>query len=360
MKKIATLFLLLFITVPARADDAAYYAAIGAPICGYGMYRIGDTCYEYGAPNDTLCDTDSVTGSACLYAFVESSGGNPLLYPFSAGIAVFAAPRNSYATAEYEPRVVCGGTGVYGSACLYAFVESSGEYTELSPFAGGFADIGSADIGSADKFIPTPYQACGGVGVYGTACLYAFVESSGTPEERFPFQSGFGDIGSVSDKFTEMKENDCIGTMDGYYVTNITDNTFKPRNNYECTDGYDNYVIANDCQYINMTSTDTTNVHSPRFPDNRLCAVLCDTGKMYTSVEKCATPCAVDGKQHRLYVGDGKYSVPLYMEKLTSPAMHFQFSNQNMCYMNLHPRVLGSSKTKVSVRHNDTTYYSSH
>ena len=349
MKEIVTLFLLLFITVPARADDAAYYAAIGAPICGYGMYRIGDTCYKYTDQNDTMCDSDYVTGAACLAAFVESSGEFENLSPFAGGYTDVGAPFN---IETYADRV-CGGAGVSGAACLAAFVESSGEFITLSPFVGGFGDIGAPfQIETyADK-------VCGGEGVSGAACLYAFVESSGEIEDWFPFSAGLGDIGSPSDIFTRMKENDCIGTMDGYYTTGI--DWFSARENFECPPDSTDFTIANDCQYINMSNRDPNNVHSPLNPENWLCAVLCDTGKMYTSVEKCATPCAVGGKQHRLYVGDGKYSVPLYMEKLTSPAMHFQFSNQNMCYMNLQPRVLGSSNTKVSVRYNDTTYYSSH
>ena len=361
MKHIAQFLLLLLMVVPAYADDndvvvraedgtiITGYVTIGAPMCGYGEYRIGDTCYEYGRQNNTLCDGDSVSGAACLAAFVESSGEFRNLSPFAGGYTDVGAPFN---IETYADRV-CGGEGVSGAACLAAFVESSGEFITLSPFVGGFGDIGAPfQIETyADK-------VCGGEGVSGAACLYAFVESSGEIEDWFPFSAGLGDIGSPSDIFTRMKENDCIGTMDGYYTTGI--DWFSARENYQCSGTGEPYIIANDCQYINMSNRNPQNVHSPLNPENWLCAVLCDTGKMYTSLEQCATPCNVDGHQQRLYVGDGRYSVPLYMEKQTTPSMNFRFYNDTMCYMNLRPRVLGVPHTKVAVRYNDTTYYSSH
>ena len=364
MKRIAVMFLVLLAVMPVRADDndvvvraedgtiITGYATIGAPICGYGLYHIGTECIAYGADNsDAMCSGDSVSGTSCLYAFTESAGAEPTRYPFSGGFGVTGAPFHIETSAD----IVCGGAGVSGAACLFAFTESSGAEPTRYPFSGGFGEVGSP------FHVLTPAGvACGSAGVSGAACLYAFVESSGAVEDRFPFDSGFGDTGSPSDIFDTMKENDCIGTMDGYYVTNIEDSVFKPRTNYECATGYDTYVIANDCQYINMSSTDSDNVHSPLYPGNRLCAVLCDTGKMYTSLEQCATPCNVDGHQQRLYVGDGRYSVPLYMEKQTTPSMNFRFYNDTMCYMNLRPTSQGVSHTKVAVRYNDTTYYSSH
>ena len=348
MKHIAQ-FLLLLIVVPAYSDDvndATYFASIGAPMCGYGQYRIGNTCYRYGRQNNTLCDGDSVSGAACLAAFVESSGEFENLSPFAGGYTDIGAPTD----VETYANRVCGGAGVSGAACLAAFVESSGEYIELSPFAGGFADIGA-------PFQIETYadRVCGGEGVSGVACLYAFVESSGAIEDWFPFSAGLSDIGAPSDVFVRMKENDCIGTMDGYYTTGI--DWFTARENYQCSDTSEPYIIANDCQYIDMANRDPNNVHSPLNPENWLCAVLCDTGKVYTSVEKCATPCAFNGGIQRLHVGEKGYSAPLYMERLTQPSMNFRFYNDTMCYMNLRPT---GGPNKVAVQYNDTTYYSSY
>ena len=230
--------IVLFILLPGTLL-AGDFATIGAPICGYGKYRLNGECYEYGVQNNTLCDGVSVTGAACLGAFVESSGEFANLTPFSGGFADIGAPTDNESPAD----TVCGGGGVTGAACLGAFVESSGEFANLSPFSGGFTDIGAP---------------------------------SGT--------------------FTTMLENDClsdVGTpMAGYYVTTL--DSFSPVTNAVCPTGKTNYVIPNDCQYIDMTSDDPNNIHSPTHPENWLCGVLCDKdmvyiGTSYASNEICTT-----------------------------------------------------------------------
>ena len=292
---------LIFLPTTLLADD---FSAIGAPMCGYGQYRIGNTCYEYGAQNDTLCDGDSVSGSACLAAFVESSG----------------------------------------------------EFANLSPFAGGYTDIG------APTDVESPADAvCGGAGVSGAACLAAFVESSGEFANLSPFSGGFTDIGAPSTAFENMKANDCLGTMDGYYVTGI--NWFSPMVKAACPSGTENYVIPNDCQYIDMANTDASDIHSPLNPENWMCGVLCDTGALYTGTGACSMPCTTDGIKRRLHIKSDTYnfSVPLYSDKLTSPAMHFSIYDSvsgtaKRCYMNMFPR---SGTNKIAVDYRGTIYYSS-
>ena len=350
MKLFAMLFLLIFSA--SYADESQYFSAIGAPICGYGQYHIGDKCYKYGVSNNTLCDGSSVTGAACLGAFVESSGEFENMSPFSGGFADIGAPTDIVTRED----VACGGDGSYGAACLGAFVESSGEFIKLSPFAGGFADIGApTDIVTREDI------ACGGDGSYGAACLHAFVESSGAIEEWYPFVAGFTDIGSPSDTFIKMREKDCLGTMDGYYVTDIPNDMFQPQSGNKCASGTD-YIIPNDCQYIDMTNSNPDNVHSGLFPENWLCAVLCDTGKLYTGTGICATPCNIGGENQRLHIGGTvNYSAPLYVEKLTSPAMAFRFggaTNPQMCYMNLLPS--DGKHPKVSVQYQNNVYHSSY
>ena len=146
---------LIFLPTTILADD---FSAIGAPMCGYGQYRLNGECYEYGAQNDTLCDGDSVSGAACLAAFVESSGEFENLSPFAGGYTDIGAPTDTESPAD----AVCGGAGVSGAACLSAFVESSGEFENLSPFAGGYTDIGApTDVETYAN------RVCGGAGVSG-------------------------------------------------------------------------------------------------------------------------------------------------------------------------------------------------
>ena len=350
MKKLIFGFLsLIFLPTALWAGD---FGAIGAPICGYGKYRIGNTCYEYGAQNDTSCDADSVTGNACLAAFVESSGGYENLSPFSAGYATFGALFN----VENPADATCGGAGVTGTACLAAFVESAGGEPSRYPFSSGIAVLGApSDVKTtADEF-------CGRGGVSGNACLYAFIDSSGVIPTRYPFSGGIATIGSPSTAFENMKAKDCLGTMDGYYVTNV--NWFSPMVKAACPSGTENYVIPNDCQYIDMANTDASDIHSPLNPENWMCGVLCDTGALYTGTGACSMPCTTDGIKRRLHIKNETYefSVPLYSDKLTSPAMNFSIydtseSTAKRCYMNLFPR---SGTNKVVVEYKGTKYYSS-
>ncbi|MDW2994647.1 MAG: hypothetical protein R8N24_01295, partial [Alphaproteobacteria bacterium] len=264
MKKLIFGFLsLIFLPTALWAGD---FSAIGAPMCGYGQYRIGNTCYEYGAQNDTLCDSDSVSGAACLAAFVESSGEFENLSPFAGGYTDIGAPTDTESPAD----AVCGGAGVSGAACLAAFVESSGEFANMSPFSGGFTDVGAP-----------------------------------------------------STAFENMKAKDCLGTMDGYYITGV--DWYSPMVKATCPSGTENYVIPNDCQYIDMANTDASDIHSPLNPENWMCGVLCDTGALYTGTGACSMPCTTDGIKRRLHIKNETYefSVPLYSDKLTTPAMNF-------------------------------------
>ena len=338
MKNVNTLFLLLFSSLPAFANE---FAAIGAP-------------FDIETSADIACDGDGVSGGACLAAFVESSGAFNNLSPFLGGIAAIGAPFDIKTSAD----IACDGDGVSGGACLAAFVESSGAFNNLSPFLGGIAAIGAPfDIKTSADI------ACGGDGVSGGACLAAFVESSGETEPWYPFMAGFDDIGAPGDVFVKMRKNDCLGTMDGYYVTGF--DWFSTRTNFECVTDGANYVIPNDCQYIDMTLSTSNNIHSPTHPENWMCAILCDTGQVFTSVDVCATPCVTDGKTRRLHIsGNGiEYSAPLYVEKLTTPAINFQIYDKTdgvhkMCYMNL--RTIRDPSPRVTVQYNNNKYYSSY
>ena len=340
---------LIFLPTTILAGD---FSAIGAPICGRGKYRIGTECFEYGTQNNTLCDNALISGTSCLYAFVESSGAEPTRYPFSGGVAVVGAPTDVVNPANE----ICGGAGVTGAACLAAFVESSGAEPTRYPFGGGFA------VQGAPTNVETPADAvCGRGGVSGAACLYAFVDSSGVVPTRYPFSGGFASVGAPGTAFENMKANDCLGTMDGYYVTGV--DWFSPMVNATCPFGTENYVIPNDCQYIDMANTDASDIHSPLNSENWMCGVLCDTGALYTGTGACSMPCTTDGIKRRLHIKSDTYnfSVPLYSDKLTSPAMHFSIYDSvsgtaKRCYMNMFPR---SGTNKIAVDYRGTIYYSS-
>jgi hypothetical protein len=291
----------MFMSTVVWADD---FYSFGAPDCGYGRYSVGSECVEYG----TL-DADGM----------------------------------------------CNGPLIKGGACLNAFIKSSAEITGLYPFNSGYGDLGVAT-----DFVSEIESACGSAGVSGGACLNAFVTSSSEVKEWYPFWGGFGDFGMASDIFEKMQENVC---MDGYYTTNITDDVFQPMKNGECTTGTTSYTVANDCQYIDIASPDPDNVHSPLFFDNWMCGKLCDTDLIYTGTGACSSFCEVDDKVRRFHVRGGEYdfSVPLYVDKLTAPAMNLSIYDKStgqrkMCYMNLLPR---KGEQNIAIKYKETVLYSS-
>ena len=306
MKKTSICFLSFsLITAVAAADE---FYSFGVAICGYGQYRIGNVCAEYGTDNDTMCNGPSVTGGACLNAFITSASEIPEFAPFTSGVGDFGVPTTDTVSTADE---VCGGNGVSGGACFSAFINSSAEIADLNPFSGGF-----------------------------------------------------GDFGASSDFFETTLENVCMdGAMDGYYVAPIGSDVFVPLQNGECAAGYDSYTIANDCQYIDITTTNSDSVFSSLHPDNWMCGVLCDTGKVYTGTGACSQYCTTDGVARRLHIKSDEYnfSVPLYVDKLTFPAMNFSIYDNadgvaKMCYMNMLPR---KSKNQVVVEYQGKRLYSS-
>ena len=133
--------------------------------------------------------------------------------------------------------------------------------------------------------------------------------------------------------------------------------------NGECTTGTTSYTVVNDCQYIDIASSDPDNVHSPLFFDNWMCGKLCDTDLIYTGTGACSSFCEVDDKVRRFHVRGGEYdfSVPLYVDKLTTPAMNLSIYDKStgqrkMCYMNLLPR---KGEQNIAIKYKETVLYSS-
>ena len=277
---------------------AESFSAVGAPVCGYGMYRQNGTCYDYDDENDTICQGRNISGTSCLNQFVNTSSEIDGLYPFDAGFSA---------------------------------------------------------IGYATNFESSVGGACGGNGVVGKSCLNQFVNDSSTIPGLYPFVAGFSEIGAPMTTYTTMRDNDCLGTMDGYYAVSM--NKFAKLSNYKCTGTMTPYEILNDCQHIDMSITDATDTRSPLHPDNFMCGVLCDTGMVYTGTGACSQYCTFNGKVQRLHIlRDGEQiDFPLYTDALTTPAVHIRFSDENTCHLNLSTE---SATDVLNINYKGKRYYS--
>ena len=288
-----------------HADE---FYTFGAPLCGYGQYRLNSECREIGT--------------------VDSSGQ-------------------------------CTGQVISGTSCLNVVIQvMERERPELFPFDAGFSDVGYAT-----DTVSNVSAACSGNGVSGTTCLNAMIQVVEKERpELYPFDAGFSDVGYSITNYATVQDNDCLGTMNGYYTMDIP--AFSTMTDAKCASGYEKYDVLNDCQYINMASTDVSDIHSPLNPENWMCGVLCDTGLIYTGTGACSQYCNLDGVNKRLYTNrDGNViSYPLYTDKLTTPALNVSFvsgadGESTMCYMNLLP---DDNASGLKVQKGNTVYRGSH
>ena len=242
----------------------------------------------------------------------------------------------------------CAGRAVYGSACLASFVETSNEIDNHYPFSFSFSTIPKSNS------VYTAGGSCAGRAVYGSACLTSFVETSNEIDNHYPFSFSFSTIPSSVNNYKKMLDQDCLGTKDGYYK--ITMNRFSKPTDSQCADGTIPYEILNDCQHIDMSEQDETDIRSPLHPDNYMCAVLCDSGFEYSNIGKCLEYCKLDGEVKRFHIqhGDTHIAIPLWKNSYTTPGVHIRFSNKQVCHMNL---TTEKKSNTLNVLYQDTVYY---
>ena len=209
-------------------------------------------------------------------------------------------------------------------------------------------------IGHATNSVYTAGGSCAGRAVYGSACLASFVETSNEIDNHYPFSFSFSTIPSSVNNYKKMLDQDCLGTKDGYYK--ITMNRFSKPTDSQCADGTIPYEILNDCQHIDMSVQDETDIRSPLHPDNYMCAVLCDSGFEYSNIGKCLEYCKLDGEVKHFHIqhGDTHIAIPLWKNSYTTPALHIRFSNKQVCHMNL---TTEKKSNTLNVLYQDTVYY---
>lgn len=300
-------FLCVYICVifSAYADD---FYSFGAPLCGYGQYRYNSQCYDIAVDNpDAQCMGQTISGTSCLNAVeIVVARENPEIYPFEAGFSA---------------------------------------------------------VGYATDTESTVASACGGNGVTGTTCLNIVTQVAANElPALYPFDAGFSAVGYAITNYATAQTNDCLGTMTDYYAFETS--AFSKMTNASCASTATRYDIPNDCQYIDTTSTDASDIRSGANPDNWMCGVLCDTGYVYTGTGACSQYCNTDGQNRRLHImRDGEhFSYPLYTDALTTPAIHLSIPSADglqstTCHVNLLP---DRAPNSVVVKYQNKEYHGSH
>lgn len=103
-----------------------------------------------------------------------------------------------------------------------------------------------------------------------------------------------------------------------------------------CSSGYSTYGLSWNC---------VEGINTP------LCAVLCDTGLLYTGVGTCAVPC--DGGVTRLHTSTG-LSLPVYATRQVTPSLRILTPGGDMCYVNALP---GESAGTLNIQQNGQIYH---
>ena len=250
----------------------------------------------------------------------------------------------------YTAGGTCSGIAAYGSACLNSFIYTSDELDNHYPFV-----VSYSNIGHAINSVYTAGGTCSGIAAYGSACLNSFIYTSDELDNHYPFEIGFSNVPYTVQNYANMLDKDCLGTMDGYYTISMSQYS-KPVDS-QCADGSITHEILNDCQHIDMSITDASDIRSPLHPDNFMCGVLCDTGMVYTGTGACSQYCTFNGKVQRLHIlRDGEQiDFPLYTDALTTPAVHIRFSDENTCHLNLSTE---SATDVLNINYKGKRYYS--
>ena len=296
MRGMWVIFCIMFVSV-ALAEDDFTFSEIGHALCGYNQFMYNSVCYDYDDPG---------AATACK--------------------------------------------ATYGSACLNSFIYTSDELDGHYPFAVAYGNIGHA-VGN----VYTAGGTCDGIAAYGSACLNSFIYTSDELDEHYPFEIGFSNVSYTLNNYANKLEQDCLGTMDGYYTMNMSQ--YSKLVDSKCADGSSEYEILNDCQNIDMSIADASDTRSPLHPDNMMCAVLCNSGSVYSSTGACLEYCHVNGQQKRFHImRDGTHiEFPLWADALTTPAVHIQFEDKTVCHLNLTTDV---KKDALGIKYQDTVYYS--
>lgn len=329
----------------------------GAPLCGYGLYKIDGTCVSYtdqatechqidnqnsyllnvnqatyASPNnDNTCDAgyDMITYDASfiypIYSGVIGLAGSPLCgynqykldgkcYDWSADEIDGRCPDGFYKTTanqgtymRYINDDVCqAGYDEYD----YGELRTDDDLIVLHPIFNGVIGLSGAPLGTGTTLDTS------------TTCM----ESLGERYYKL-------DLSTYDTPIYEFPENGV------------------------CASGYEKISVANDCKNIDISNQNTSDINSATNQVNQLCAVLCSdpSNPVYNNSGQCSNYCNINGKDIRFYArkSDGAtISYPLYTGNTTVPGVHVNINGQ-ICHGNL---FTDTEKNNIIIKYNDVTY----
>ena len=345
MRRVYTLFCCMFVF----NANAATLLSVGARLCEYGKYYIKGAC-RY--PTDTAALSRCPSGLHIITADSDT-------FVFKDVSTSVCDVRYDYYAYDKSIYSAFGGTGSLLSVgtrlCEYGkyYVKGACRYptdaTALSE-----CDTGSHLIWVDNDTFTFKKLATGEC--YMTHSPYQH------NKDIFMAFGGHGllqTLGIPMRTLSNMRSRECTGAPDGYYRFLSADNeSLIYADGDDCPTDTSGFIVMNNCQNIDTKSTDSESKISILYPDNNMCAVLCDAGSGIDVNGECTPFCYTDKIQrkiHVLYEGLTK-RIPLWSKKVTTPALNVLLSDNTECYMSLIPG--HSSESTLKVQYQNTRYHS--
>ncbi len=336
-------FLVIFLCMYAYCADAATFGAVGAPICGYGMYKYAGECVPLSQQADKCAQINGVGTyrvpldvSSFLYQEVygtQACQGTHVLYEYDDAIFVTLGSAGSLRTFG-APMCGYGQYRLNGTCYDYADANAVGScpqdfYKSVSDTA-SFMDLYSQGI------------VCNG-----TYDLYEYSEL------LHPLFNGILlPVGAALQTAADMQQTRCTVNPDEYYqIAVATADGFAFPDAGVCATGAVKYGVKSDCKDIDVTDANVLRANS-------VCGVLCSGNQVYTNSGSCATGyCNLGGVRRRLnFRRDGvTHSISMYASPVTTPSINIGGGGlDGVCYINL---VTQPHDNTIRVKYNDTVYY---
>lgn len=347
----------LFIASAGGASAATLGS--GAPLCGYGLYKVNGECVSWSAQSEkchqingqnsyfmavnqaTYAGPQQYADAPCDAGYDLISLDRDVMYPIYTGvIAMTGAPLCGYN--QYKLNGTCydwTDEDVRGR-CPDGFYKTNINQATYMQYIDG--EVCSPGYNELDY------------GVYLTADNQVIF---------YPIYNGViglsgAPLGTGTSLDTSTACLDSLGAR--YYKLDLSTyetSIYEFPENGVCPSGYAKLDVYNDCKDIDINNTNASERYSVANQGNQFCGILCPSGEnsVYSNSGQCTSYCNVGGKNLRLYArrGDKTVSFPLYTGGATVPAVHLDVDG-NICHVNLYTGAQGNA---INIKYNDITYH---
>lgn len=331
----------------------------GAPLCGYGLYKVNGECVSWSAQSEkchqingqnsyfmavnqaTYAGPQQYADAPCDAGYDLISLDRDVMYPIYTGvIAMTGAPLCGYN--QYKLNGTCydwTDEDVRGR-CPDGFYKTNinqatyMQYIDGAVCSPGYNELDYGVYLTADNQVIF-YPIYNGV-----------IGLSGAP------------LGTGTSLDTSTACLDSLGAR--YYKLDLSTyetSIYEYPENGVCPSGYAKLNVYNDCKDININNNNASDRYSVANQGNQFCGILCPSGEnsVYSNSGQCTSYCNVGGKNLRLYArrGDKTVSFPLYTGGATVPAVHLDVDG-NICHVNLYT---GGQGNAINIKYNDITYH---